>query len=126
MPSLGRWCQNLNCRTPTWCHRELPGVGKDLHIFGDQECQKGSLLGKGEEDIQGREIHSREEMGISPLGKENSVSGAISHSFFSLPSGIPTVCVFPSVYSSVLGHRLFTPKALCCFNGKPAMFDETP
>ena len=30
----------LNCRTPTWCHRELLGMGKRTHTFGDQNSQK--------------------------------------------------------------------------------------
>lgn len=29
-----------NCRTSSWCRRELLDVGKNVHAFGDQKCQK--------------------------------------------------------------------------------------
>ena len=37
----------LDCRTPSWCHRELPGKEKLSHTFGNQEChQKRRHRGK--------------------------------------------------------------------------------
>ena len=29
-----------NCKTPSWCRRELLGVRKSLRVFGDQKYQK--------------------------------------------------------------------------------------
>ena len=28
----------LNCRTPSWCRKELLWCGKNCHTFGDQKC----------------------------------------------------------------------------------------
>ena len=42
--SLNRYCQKgFNCRTSSWCHRKLLGVGKFLCTFDDQKCRKKSV-----------------------------------------------------------------------------------
>ena len=47
----------MDCKTPSWCHRELLGMEKLSHTFGNQECE-----------TQREEIDGREELGFS-LGR---------------------------------------------------------
>lgn len=66
----------LNCRRRSWCCRELLGVGKNLHTFGDWKWSDVS---------EGKEGCSRKELGFS-LHRKGKVefflsSHTVFHSF---------------------------------------------
>lgn len=54
----------LFCRMPSWCHRELL-VGENLHTFGDQKCQKSSVLCELVKETHTEVTHGREELDFS-------------------------------------------------------------
>lgn len=66
--------RQLNCRTPSRCHRELLVVGKNLHTFGDQSVSS-EVFCVGSKGDSGESLMARKN-GVFPTKVGNSFSTA--------------------------------------------------